>query len=556
MGRRKQAGALAIAGGRLLASMASQYFGQLANPNGAYQGASSNRQALKAWHTTQGSADLDTLSNLPILRARSRDLVRNVPTASAAISKKTINVVATGLKWKPRLNSELLGIPSEQARAKERELLHLFHSWAKSKNSDAARINNFYQNQALVYRSQLESGDIFALLPYVDRPTSLLDVAIKLVESDLCRNPDLESPTSRLAGGIEQDQWGAPIAYWFAKNHVQDIEAGGSLEDLIRVPAYGEQTGRPMVLHVFGQLRPNQRRGVPLLAPVIEPLKQLGRYKDAELMAAVIAGMFTVFIKTASGVPTGGGNVPASAQVGNGANPTERDAGGYEMSYGGVVDLAQDEEIQTANPGRPNPNFDPFTFSILKEVGGALGIGAEMIQGHYQSSYTAARAIFLDAYRGFRVDIANLETDFCEPVKNSVYLNAALRGLVDLPGYLDSVATRELWEEGQWVGVAPGQLDPLKETQAYALQVAEEFTSRRVAAQELKGEDYEQVIAELAEEKEWREDAGLEGADPLPTDDTEPPQEEEAPQDGEQPEPGSEEEEQATENEGENNGSN
>jgi lambda family phage portal protein len=504
---------------KILAGMASNYIGGLMYPNGAYQGASSTRQALKAWNTSRASADVDTLSNLDVLRSRSRDLVRNVPTATAAVNKKTINVVGTGLRWKPRLNAERLGISVELARAKERELGYWFHVWAKSKNSDAARTNNFYQNQALVYRSQIESGDIFALLPFIDRPTSFLDVAIKLVESDLCRNPSTAIPTLDLAGGIEQDEWGAAIAYWFAKNHAQDIELVTE-DDMIRVPAYGEQTGRPMVLHVFGQDRPNQRRGIPLLAPVIEPLKNLGRYQDAELMAAVIAGMFTVFIKTATGAPSGGGNVPDSAKVGTGPNPVERDAGDYEMSYGGVVDLGQDEEIQTANPGRPNPNFEGFTGAILKEIGGALGIGAEMIQGMYTSSYTAARAAFLDAYRGFRVDIANLETDFCEPVKNTVYLNAVLRGAIDLPGYLRDVQTRELWEEGIWVGMAHGQLDPLKETAAYKMKVDERFTSRRVAAQKLEGEDLEQVIQEQAEEQGWEREAGLqtiEGTAPTTT---------------------------------------
>ena len=36
----------------------------------------------------------------------------------------------------------------------------------------------------------------------------------------------------------------------------------------------------------------------PVLAPVMESLKQLGRYTEAELMAAVVSGFFTAFIKS------------------------------------------------------------------------------------------------------------------------------------------------------------------------------------------------------------------------------------------------------------------
>ncbi|MCF3774148.1 phage portal protein, partial [Salmonella enterica] len=35
-----------------------------------------------------------------------------------------------------------------------------------------------------------------------------------------------------------------------------------------------------------------------VLAPVIEALKQLGRYTDSELVSAVVSGLFTVFVKT------------------------------------------------------------------------------------------------------------------------------------------------------------------------------------------------------------------------------------------------------------------
>jgi lambda family phage portal protein len=500
---------LMITGGRMLSAMASAAFNASGlAPNGAYNGASSIRQALRAWRASKGSADLDTLSNLETLRARSRDLVRNTPTAAAIVSKKTINVVNTGLRWKSRIDAGALGLSPDAARDYEKKLSDYFDRWASSKDADAARGNNFYQMQALAYRGQLESGDIFAALPVIERRGLGSRLCVKLIESDLCVSPPGVSVSRKLAGGIEIDEWGAPVAYWFTQSHVEDLEL--STAPMIRVPAYGEKTGRPLVLHVFSSLRPGQRRGVPALAPVIEPLKNLGRYLDAELMAAVVSGMFTVFIKTAAGLP-GQGNVPPSALVGG--TGEKGDLAPFEMSYGGVVDLAAGEEIQTADPSRPNPNFDPFVSSILKEVGGALGIGAEMIQGQYSSSYTAARASFLDAYRGFKVDIKNLEVDLCEPVKGSVLLHGVLSGDLDLPGYLADPAIRALWESGQWVAPAPGQLDPLKETQAYALQVREQFTSRRIAAQELRGEEYRHIVSELAEEQEWRGDAGI--PDPL-----------------------------------------
>ena len=52
------------------------------------------------------------------------------------------------------------------------------------------------------------------------------------------------------------------------------------------------------MIHIMTRERIDQRRGVPFLAPVIEALKQLGRYTDAELVAAVVSGLFAVFVES------------------------------------------------------------------------------------------------------------------------------------------------------------------------------------------------------------------------------------------------------------------
>lgn len=54
--------------------------------------------------------------------------------------------------------------------------------------------------------------------------------------------------------------------------------------------AFGDKTGSPNVLMIYETERAEQYRGVPYLAPVIEALKQLTRYSEAEMMAAVING--------------------------------------------------------------------------------------------------------------------------------------------------------------------------------------------------------------------------------------------------------------------------
>ena len=86
------------------------------------------------------------------------------------------------------------------------------------------------------------------------------------------------------------------VAYHIRSNY--PFELGAPTTTWARVLAYQEHTGLPNVLHIIDTERPDQYRGVSYLAQVIEPLLQIRRYTESELMAAVVESFYTAFIKT------------------------------------------------------------------------------------------------------------------------------------------------------------------------------------------------------------------------------------------------------------------
>ena len=62
-------------------------------------------------------------------------------------------------------------------------------------------------------------------------------------------------------------------------------------------PAFNS-LGRKNILHIFEPERIGQRRGIPILGPIIFSLKQLGRYKSSELTAAVINAMIGLIVES------------------------------------------------------------------------------------------------------------------------------------------------------------------------------------------------------------------------------------------------------------------
>jgi len=470
-----------------------------------YHGASYRRESMRSWNPSRGSADRDVVLSRETLRARARDLERNNSVAAAAVLSMTTNTVGTGIRARPQLNAKELGLSLDQAEAWELRAAHLFNLWAGSRFADAERKKTFYQLQDLALRTQKVAGNCFALLPLRSTPAWPFALCVKLLDDDRCRNPSGTLETDRLAGGIEVDPLGAPVAYHFTRKP-QNGMLGDLEEDTVRVPAFGEISGRPLVLHLFDQTRPDQRLGVSWLSVVIEPLKQAGRYREAELMAAVVSGMYTVFVKTKSGSPDWEGNAPKDERDRAGVAPERGEVG---LKYGGVVDLAEDEEVEFANPNRPNPNYEPFTNAILREIGAGLGIPYETILKYFSSSYTAARAAFLEGWKTFKRERSYLCSSFCQPTYETALAEFISLGLLEAPGFFEDPYLRALWSQAVWIGDAPGQLAPKEETEALKLQVDEQFKTRSTATLELTGGEYGAVVQGLAREKAFREEAGL-----------------------------------------------
>lgn len=460
--------------------------------SGGYNGASQSRKALKGWNPETGSSDTDDLKDLPTLINRSYDLDRNNPLANGVIGTNKVNVIGTGLKIQSQIDSDTLGLSKEDAEAWQTKTEKEFNLWAKSIDCDATRTSNFYQLQAIAFYSALVGGDVLALLPFIERKNSPYSLSIKLLEGQHLCNKNNAPDTAALASGIEIDEHGATKNYHILKAHPGGLD--NSKQEWVVVPAFGGTSDRKNVIHLFDKKRPGQRRGVPYLAPVIESLKQLGRYTEAELMAAVVSGMFTVFIKSELG------------EVGDGfvdeENQAETDENSYSLGAGSIVGLAPGESIESANPNRPNPNFDPFIMSILRQIAAALQVPYELLIKHFTASYSASRGALLEAWKFFKERRNWMATSFCQPIYEEWLCEAVLLGRVQAPGFFENPVIKRAYSGSSWNGDAPGQLDPVKETRAATMRCEAGFSTRTKEAAEINGTDFDANISRGKIERE------------------------------------------------------
>ncbi|MBG9799523.1 phage portal protein [Brevibacillus laterosporus] len=467
-------------------------------------GGSRTKKSLVGWIFGGGSPEEDINANLDTLRQRSRDLfMGGAALATGALKTARTNVVGTGLRLKPTIDTDFLGLSEEEAENLKGIIEREWKLWSEKKDCDAMRMNNFVELQQLAFLSQLMSGDCFVLLPMNQRPHSIYDLRVRIIEADRCCNPE-NNRDERIKSGVEVNDQGEVVAYHFVNKH--PLSTGFGKKKWERVEAIGKKTGRTNVLHLMESERPEQRRGVPILAPVIEALKQLGRYTEAELMAAVVSGMFTVFIKAEQP------NMPMGEGIDLEDRIDDDNETSYELGSGSIIGLNPGESIETANPGRPNTAFDGFVTSILRQVGAALEIPYELLVKHFTSSYSASRAALLEAWKMFRMRRNWLAYDFCQPIYEEWFGEAVAKGRIHAPGFFDDPLIKQAYTQAEWHGPTQGQIDPLKEAKAAQLRISECLSTIEREAAEMNGSDSEQNIRQRSREERLKSEGGIQNA--------------------------------------------
>lgn len=423
---------------------------------------------------------------------------------TAAIKVMRSNVVGSGLKLKPNIDFESLGLTREEGRKWCREVEREFNIWASSKECDYLNLNNFYELQSIAILGVLQNGDSTALINY-DGITDDYDLKIHLIEADRIRNPNNYSVENlgngnKIISGIEVDKKGKPIAFWVCNNYNNSSISNMGKNKWNRIKINNDYTGLPNILFSFNAERAGQYRGVPFLSPIIELIKSMERYTEAEVTAAIINSFYSVFIENVSD-PT---SIPFQSSIAqeDSVLTAEERAENYELGAGTINVLGNNEKVVFSDPKRPASSFESFSMQVTKLIGATLEIPYEVLIKSFNSSYSASRASLLEAWRLFRLKREWFINDFCQPIYEIWLFEAISKGKIKAKNYFESRSKMKLWSSATWIGTAQGQIDPVKEVQAAKLRIENGFSTREKETQELTGMDFESNLRVLERENQ------------------------------------------------------
>jgi lambda family phage portal protein len=472
-------------------------------------GANLTKNSLLGWLWQGGDADKDIGWNVQVLRERSRDAFMGIPLASGAVETLDTNVIGEGLTPAPNVDGAELGLTPQQTADLNKELADKFCWWASDpRECDFEGKDSFYTKQHVVYQSMLLSGDCPVLMPLKARRGGYYELKLRVLEADRVMSPSLMQPFANIFSGVELSAEGELAAYHIAETHpLSMLKLRSGIPRTFRVEPYGALTGRRNMVLVMRPERPEQRRGVPILSVCLELLKQMGRYIDSTVLAAVLQSYFTAFITSEFPDPTIFESLLTEEQKKEifSFNP-------YNVQLGpGIVNFMRPgHAVNFSSPTQPQATFGDFTVAVAKFVGCATGIPYEVLLKQYNASYSASRAALLDFWRRVRKGRALMAEGFCQPVYEEFLADAVnLNRIERFTGNFSDPYVRRALSRCIWTGNSAGSLDPQKEVAAADMKVKSGFSTVEREAVELNGSNWRDNVRQQATEKQEFESAGL-----------------------------------------------
>lgn len=475
------------------------------NKGYSHTGASITKRALKGFDGKSGSPNEDINYNNDKLRQRSRVLMMSGGLALSAIKTNRTNIVGPGLYPKPRLDKDFLGMTTEEADIWQKKAEREFALWANNKRAcDATGMNDFYSMQALALLASLASGDSFALFKrYKETKFFPYSLRLHIIEADRVSSPNglsdgcpaitdgkAKGSENKIYDGVEINSDGLVVAYHIRNNYPR--ERNSSKTEWQRVEAFGKLTELPNIVQVMNSERPDQYRGVPYLAAVIEPILQTRRYTEAELMAAIVESFYTAFITTENA-----DDIPFDEAIPDEVAEVSNDEDEYEMGPGTTIALKPGENVTFGDPKRPAGGFNNFIRAISVQIGAALEIPADLLLKEFNASYSASRAALLEAWKAFKMRRSWFVSDFCKPIYEVWMYEAIALGRISAPGFFEDPLIRQAYLGTSWIGPSQGMLDPTKEISAEVMACEYGLSTYSDSATRLNGSDWDANIERL-----------------------------------------------------------
>lgn len=442
-----------------------------------------------------GSADAHYRDSFEFWRIREyvRDYDRNTPILGQAVDRALDQVLGNGLTIDPNTGDK--GVDAE--------ITALWSEWSNDpEQCDFTWRQTIDEMERLALRHTFIDGDVFVILD--DREGKVMLVEGDRVESSagqLVVTSRSGEPIADLVHGVELDLSSRPIAYWFRKMKIGERQRRRRLfpttdsEQMLRVI-------RDSVIHIYDPKRITQSRGMSAFHAVFERISMHEDVEFAQLVQQQVAACIAAFITSES-------NQQWGSRTNETGNDNETELVFDEFQPGMVTRLKPGENIETFSPRNPTGDALKLAQQIVREIGLALGLPLEL-------AMLVTSDTTFHGYRGvveaYKKTAKRQQSWYARRFRSRIYRwkvrQWVAQGLLtDSPTIAAHKVRCPAWK----------YVDPLKDAQGDSLRKKDHLASPRQIAAE-SGTDYDQMVVEIAADREALIKAAIESAERISKD--------------------------------------
>lgn len=451
---------------------------EIAGQRSVFDGAGVHRLLLD-WVAQARSADEEIRGDLRLLRARARELGRNNSYVKRYFRLLQNNVIGPmGIK----LQAQVWAGDASDAKTNA-AIEAAWSDWALAPVTVDGRLT-LRRFEKLVLKTVACDGEAFVRL-WRGFEGNKYGLALQAIDADLIDetfNRPRRGSENEIRMGVEIDAIGRPVGYWvWNASTVSGIDL---TRERYLVPA-------SEMLHLYDPERVNQTRGVTWVHSVMVPAHMLNAYEESEAVAARIgASKMGLFEKRTDSVA--------------GDLASERKPATMEANPGTFEIVPDGYEFKAWEPEHPTAQFPAFIKQMLRKIASGFSVFYNVLANDAEGvSYSTMRSFALVE----RDDWRSIQQDFIDMWRRPLY--SAWLGMALLTGALKLAsrdparftAVRHRPRGWQWI-------DPEKEARAAVISIQNGLGTRTGFLAE-KGEDLEDVFAELAREQALAKEYGL-----------------------------------------------
>lgn len=431
--------------------------------------------------SSSGSADYELVKGLSQVRGKARFLARNSSSMKRFLQLMRVNIVGPeGFKLQSRVRKNDGSVDATLNTNVE----NAWRKWFDSPTVDGQMggVDLLEQMSDTWCRDGEVIWEIVYGKEYVD------GISINPVEADLldeALNTVNVSTGNDIRMGVEVNRYGRPVAYHLLTQHPGDMTwySSENRNRYRRIPA-------DRIIHIFQRTRPGQTRGEPPSSSIIQPVKMLDGYREAETMSrrlrAALMGFFTRTLPKAEQID----------ELATGEDEAD-EIFEMEMEPGRLRQLPDGMDFKEFAPGGSVTDYDAFEGQIKKDT--AMGFGISVMSHGMELegiSYSSGRTVTMEDRNYYKsMQMFFIRNGINKVAKLWLKMHILSKDSNIMPSKMDKILEKLVFRPRGWDWV-----DPAKDVKANTEALRTNQTSlARIAAS--RGIDRDDLLDEIQEDQ-------------------------------------------------------